>query len=351
MNEPWNSVEPVAVACLKALGADPSLIAPGLYRVELSADQQMALEGRTITSPWLRGPRRSEKVVLYWAFHPEALRLQPDAELVTGGSDRLRQLELLARQRGALAQATWFPSSARSNRQHPGLAPDSNTFEAAEADSINLSLVYRRHLFVVVSGDCYPGPPRRQLYAVLVDLLQATCYWLGPTQAARVARWKLSPDPPDQVQIGKVDLTEAWQTILCCLEQVLAQHEPPTWAQEANALMCKEKAILEDYYSRRAKETRASLDAECQRRLAELYRRLEPRLIVRPVLVARLYIPVWVNRHTPEGEPVRHPFLEEWGPIPKQWLPDGPLLPHGITTAPPTADHVATSTNGGDQSC
>lgn len=256
-----------ARAFFHALGAAVTEAEPDVWYVELTPEQKAVLEPPVL--PWWAVPPQPPETVRWAvAFHPDAAARHPEARLLTPGSHLFHRMRDACRGRGLVAHATlWRPGSR-------GYRP-----------------VLWLHVRVVRRGD---GTEHR-LEAWRCDLARGT---LAP---APPPPWdELRPgSPPDGVPVEPVRVTppELWRRLVTAAA-ARAGHDGDRWTRAALARAAAEEEEIRRYYASLAASAPSDtggaaddLNAERDRRLAEVRGRHFPRLTVEPVAATLVYLP------------------------------------------------------------
>lgn len=258
-----------ARAFFQALGAPITEAEPDIWHVELTPEQKAVLEPPVL--PWWAVPPAPPETVRWTiAFHPEAADRHPEARLLTPSSHLFHRMREACRTRGLVACGTLWQPDARVYRP-----------------------VLWLHLRVTRRGD----GAEHSLETWRCDLVGGS---LAPSPPPRWDRLRPG-SPPAGIQVESVRVTppELWRRLLAA---VAARHDldAERWTPGALARAAAEEEEIRRYYASLAETAgtgaQPDLDAERERRLAEVKGRHFPRLTVEPAAATLVYVP--------SGEPI-----------------------------------------------
>lgn len=252
-------------------------LAEGVVTLNFNAEQARLLEG-------LRARTRTLTLLL----DPAQGKNHPQGELFTPGSYRLDQFIEIAQSRGKLCRqyVVRLPGALGAALADPEL----------EADSDGGQFRYEPHLLVhwrlSYLADHFV---RRHVTDLTVNLVTGEMH---QHYYSHLGACDVSDSPVGSLPRARRRLTfkAAYQKMCKEIQHQLAA-ESTEWADEANQRLQEEIEALEQYFAGRVGEAPAEiLQAEKEKRLAELYHKTRPRVLASPLACALLYVPIITYR-------------------------------------------------------
>lgn len=272
------------LAYVELLGGSIEEVAPDLFRIELTPEQAAQLDPGAPVWLWNSHGTARSQITYYFTFTPSVAERFAEAELVSAGCHRLHQVIEGVRQRGQGARL-WLPPPRRAHAFGEILFRPFLYFL--------LKLEYRSpgggvRLFPV-AVDRVEHLPLRQLGALLPTL---------PLFAGR-------PGAPFRIEESSLPLRAAFE--LAFDEAVASlESEDPAWARGTADAVAQERTRLVRYYAQKEREGE-EVEPERSHRLQEL-EALAPKVLVRPQLVAEVYLPVAFEQGRVRHLAFAHPY-------------------------------------------
>lgn len=268
-----------------ALGAPLSLVAPGLYRTELSAAQLAEADGKRPPAVFF-GPPREELTTLYLVFGEAEARAHPEAEWVLPGSDRFDRIlsSCLRLGRASRFGVAWDDAFAE--------APPALWWAARQpAGVVAPRLCWRPFVMVQFELQKNGVDQAPERLAAVVDAVSGAAYACGEPAAwtawtpADVAALPTEPLP------ARITPADAMVQAEAALVADLLQRDD-AWAHDLNLRLESELRGIKAFYRELARHREEGLADEEARRLAEVRHRLAPRIDARARLLTLMWLPV-----------------------------------------------------------